>query len=315
MSEEGNCNTSLSPEQFNGQLASPVTPPPHMMTPINIDELSPEQLEEKQDQLLSLVPESEAVGNITLRNQLGSEWSEGLYWGIRNRLIERGLLRKGGGLGGSVRRIPAEPTGAIGTDNSGIFTSALVLAGEAQAPFTPDYSKEANLYAPMATVIRNQWSKEQGFDNYLVEMTAKQGSKPTGKWTRPDITAVGYKTFPFVPGRFLEVISFEIKPTATADVAAVYEALAHRRATTRSYVIVHMPKAEKESYSQVIDAIYDECRKFGVGFILAGDPADFSTWDPQLDAERVEPDPNRLNQFIAEQTSAELKEQIVRWFK
>lgn len=288
------------------------------MAPLSIEELSPEQLDEKQTQLLSLIPEGQPVGNITLRGQLGAEWSEGLYWGIRNRLIERGLLRKGGGMGGSVRRIPAEPTdvgNALETDDSGVVSPVPALTGEAQAPLTPSYSKEASLYSPMATVIRNQWSKEQGFDNYLVEITARQGSKPTGKWTRPDITAVGYKTFPFVPGRFLEVISFEIKPTATADVAAVYEALAHRRSTTRAYVIVHMPKAEEESYSQIIDAIYDECQKFGVGFILADDPADFSTWNPKLDAERVDPDPNRLNQFIAEQTSAEIKEQIVRWFK
>lgn len=55
------------------------------------------------------------------------------------------------------------------------------------------------------------------------EITAKQGSRQTGgKWTRPDVIAVGYKTFPYLPGRYLEVVTFEIKPFQTTDVSAVY---------------------------------------------------------------------------------------------
>jgi len=171
-------------------------------------------------------------------------------------------------------------------------------------------------FKPVSSVLRNHWSKEQGFDNYLVEVTAKQGSRQTGgKWTRPDVTVVGYKTFPYLPGRFLEVISFEIKPTNTLDITAVYEALSHRRSATRAYVVGHIPHDAQNEMGNELEAVTDEAKKLGIGVIVADDPADFDTWEVLLDADRFEPDPARLNEFIARQTTPELREQIVRWFK
>jgi hypothetical protein len=277
---------------------------------MSLDDLSPEEIEVKQQELLAAVPEANPIGNKTLREQLGTSWPEDLYWAIRNRLIERGQLETGKGKGGSVKRVPS----LISQETQpGQIALASGVFAQVEEPY---YTREQDLYSPIAAVLRNQWSKEQGFDNYLVEITAKQGSRPTGgKWTRPDITAVGYKTFPYVPGRYLEVVTFEVKPTNTTDVAAVYEALAHRRAATRAYVIAHMPNDKKNEFQAVIDAICDESKKFGVGVILADDPANFDTWEVLLESERVEPDPGRLNEFIAQQATPELKEQIVRWFK
>lgn len=285
---------------------------------MSLDGLSPEEIETKQQELLAAVPVTDPIGNKALRDLLGANWSEDLYWAIRNRLVERGVLETGRGRGGSIKKVPPPTPSQLQQEQ---VTQEPGAAAEAAVPVVvtqggPDYTKELELYAPIATVLRNQWSKEQGFDNYLVEVTAKQGSRQTGgKWTRPDITAVGYKTFPYVPGRFLEVITFEVKPTNTTDVAAVYEALAHRRAATRAYVITHMPNDKRTEFDAVIDAICDESKKFGVGVILADDPANFDTWEVLLEADRYEPDPGRLNEFIAQQTTSELKEQIVRWFK
>jgi hypothetical protein len=279
---------------------------------MSLDGLSPEEIENKQNELLAKVPASENIGNGSLRLELGSTWSEDLYWAIRNRLIERGFLETGRGRGGSVKRVAPEiaepPFGQSETNTSELPNDQLSTS--------PNYSNESNLYEPIATVLRNQWSKAQGFDNYFVEIPARQGSRLTGgKWTRPDIAVVGYKSFIYIPGRFLEVITFEVKPTYAADVSAVYEALAHRRAATRAYVIVHIPADVKADYKNVIAAIYEESKKFGIGFIVAEDPADFDTWDLALDADRFEPEPKRLNEFIAIQVTTQLKEQIVKWFK
>jgi hypothetical protein len=277
---------------------------------MSLDGLSPEEIEIKQNELFKKVPETENIGNGSLRYELG--WKEDLYWAIRNRLIERGVLETGRGRGGSVKRVVQ----AIGEPPFGQNEKTASELPSDQLSTSPNYRNESELYEPIATVLRNQWSKEQGFDNYSVEVTAKQGSRLTGgKWTRPDITAVGYKAFLYVPGRFLEVITFEVKPTDAADVSAVYEALAHRRAATRAYVIVHIPANVKAEYKNVIDAIYEESKKFGIGFIVAEDPADFDTWDLALDADRFEPEPKRLNEFIAIQVTTQLKEQIVKWFK
>jgi hypothetical protein len=279
-------------------------------TVASIESLSPEQIEERQRQLLDAVPESQGIGNKALREALGTEWSEDLYWAIRKRLIETGALEPGRGRGGSVKRTLRAPE----VEGASLDSKSSTAQEDCVSP--PDYVKELDLYEPIANVLRNQWAREQGFDSYLVEVTAKQGSKQTGgKWTRPDITVVGHKTFPYVPGRFLEVVTFEVKPCNTTDVASVYEALAHRRASTRAYVMAHIPHERREDYESVLEAICEEAKKFGVGVAVAEQPDDFDAWEFLLDAERFEPDPARLNEFIAQQASQSLKEQVIRWFK
>lgn len=276
---------------------------------MSLDGLSPEQIEAKQQELLAAIPAAAPIGNKTLRERLGQNWSEDLFWEIRSRLIERGQLEAGRGRGGSTKLVPAPVVPVV-------QPPAVVPPAAGDVPQAPDYSKESELYEPVSSVLRNHWSKEQGFDNYLVEVTAKQGSRQTGgKWTRPDVTVVGYKTFPYLPGRFLEVISFEIKPTNTLDITAVYEALSHRRSATRAYVVGHIPHDAQNEMGNELEAVTDEAKKLGIGVIVADDPADFDTWEVLLDADRFEPDPARLNEFIARQTTPELREQIVRWFK
>lgn len=269
---------------------------------MTLDELSPEQIELKQLEFLSAIP-PETIGNKALRNKLGGEWSEDLFWAIRSRLIERGQLEAGRGRGGSIKRVPPSQPHPIAEPST-------------SSSIPPDYAKESELYEPTSTVLRNHWSKEQGFDSYLVEVTAKQGSRSTGgKWTRPDVTIVGYKTFPYLPGRYLEVISFEIKPTASFDITAVYEALSHRRAATHAYVVGHIPETVRSTMEDVLDAITEEAKKLGIGVIVIDEPNNFDTWETLLEADRFDPDPARLNEFIARQTSTELRDRVVRWFK
>jgi hypothetical protein len=46
--------------------------------------------------------------------------------------------------------------------------------------------------------------------------------------------------------------------------------------------------------------------------IIAGDPADYNTWDELEEAARVEPDPERLDQFIGTQLSERTKINVAR---
>ncbi|MFM2056280.1 MAG: hypothetical protein RLY71_665 [Pseudomonadota bacterium] len=281
---------------------------------MSISNLSPFEIMDKQTRLLNLVPATGTISNKLLRQKLGTTWSEAMYWAIRNMLIEQGKLEKGTGKGGSVRKV----TGTTSADTEILrAASATTNSTPTEAPQSaPDYAKENNLYHPIATVLRNQWSKDQGYDDSLFEITAQQGSRPTGKWTRPDITAVGYKTFPYLPGRHLDVITFEIKTFLNTDITAAYEALAHRRAATKSYIVAHLPSEKREPSSEILLAIQEESRRLGLGLILIdGDPSDYEAWEQILEATRIEPDPSKLNEFIAQQTTNELKEQIIRWFK
>jgi hypothetical protein len=83
----------------------------------------------------------------------------------------------------------------------------------------------------------------------------------------------------------------------------VYEASAHRRAATRSYVLVHVPAAEEHERASGISQLAEVARSHRIGLVIAEDPADYQTWDEREVAPRVEPDPERLNAVIATQLS------------
>jgi hypothetical protein len=246
-----------------------------------------------EEQLLAGVPaDGTSVGNKALREQLG--WDEDTYWKVRNQSIAGGRLEKGRGKGGSVKRVVAsEALEAIAEQADEVADEAREL-----------YEVEAQLYEPMRDVIANAWAKSRGITPTTVEITARQGKRDTGgRWTRPDIVSVAVQTFPHLPGKFIEVVTFEIKPSDDIDVIAVYEALAHRRSATHAYVVLHVPVTDEQRLAVRIDELASVARSHGVGVIVASDPADYDTWDERESAERVEPDPARLDQFIASQLS------------
>jgi len=168
----------------------------------------------------------------------------------------------------------------------------------------------------MAKVLRERWVKDNRFRESLVEITAKQGKKDTGgKWSRPDITVVGMTTYVYVPGKHFDVATFEVKSADWIDVTAVYEALAHRRAATRAYVIVHAPEQKSVAVETALDLVCEEAKRHGVGVIVVENLEDYGTWDERVEALRIEPAPERLNDFIAIQLSDGAKQEVVQWFK
>lgn len=264
----------------------------------------------RREQLLALVPEVGVIGNVSLRRSLEKDgWDEDTYWRIRNSLIERGELESGRGKGGSVRRVVEvlAPPKMPASEESDLATSA--GSDNTQAA-------ERVLYEPAAEVIRTHWARDYRLDAHLVEVTAQQGARPTGgKWTRPDITVGSYKTFAYLPGRFFDLITFEIKPANALDVTVIYEALAHRRASTRAYALVHVPSSQEDASKRVLEEMASEAKRHGIGLISMGDPADYGTWEELVEAVRHEPDPERMNEFLTQQVSQGFRDQVVRWFK
>lgn len=251
-----------------------------------------------------------AVGNSVLRANLG--WPEDRYGIVRGRLMERGLIEKWRGRGGSVRRVvseaPSEPV--VGAPPPSPWAPPLDPA------FTPPAAVgEAVLYAPIESVLRSEWATTAGYDQFVVEITAKQGKKDTGgRWTRPDLVFASMRTYQYVYGKYFDVITFEVKPSTAIDVTAVYEALAHRRAATRAYVALHIPVANAESDAN-LDRVCAEAERHGIGVIVFEDPGDFETWDERVEPRRHEPDPDDLNKFIGTQMSAGARDRIMRWFR
>jgi len=257
--------------------------------------------DEQEHQLLASLPENgDPIGNTTLMRQL--QWTEDAYWSVRNRVLDRGLLELGRGKGGSVRRILEPAPSAL--------PSVAVPAAKS------DFGIEALLYAPMTKVIGDSWAADAGFDSKIVQLTAQQGSRTTGgKWSRPDIAIATVSTYPYLPGRHFDVITFEVKTADGIDITCVYEALAYLRSATRSYVLLHVPSDRSSQLDDLLVDVYAEAKKHGIGVITADRPDDYDTWEEVVNPVRVDPDPRRLNDFLAKQFTKEQLEQIMKWFK
>ncbi|MYR07757.1 hypothetical protein GTV32_16255 [Gordonia sp. SID5947] len=154
----------------------------------------------------------------------------------------------------------------------------------------------------MLAALQNEWAEDRGFQ--AIEETAHQGRRRTGgQWTRPDLVAVGMKTFKHVPHQQFEIVTFEVKPMAYLNGIAVFEALAHRRASTHAYVLIEVRNILAEAHRQQLDAVKRTAIEHGVGVIVFDDPADYETWDEIVVAQRSETSPELLNDFIETQVS------------
>lgn len=192
---------------------------------------------------------------------------------------------------------------------------------------TPEatYPRESDLYEPLRAVVETSWASErtehavEGDADSLVRAVATgyQGRRRTGGvWSRPDIVCVSGNVWPHVPGRHLEVATFEVKPDGILDVRAIYEALSHRRVGTHAYALFHIPpggRSDAWRETDLLEEVVTVGREHGVGVITVEDPTDFDTWDEHVEAEHAQPDPKALDAFIRTQLGAEVKTAIANW--
>lgn len=281
---------------------------------MSLDGKSEEELAALEKGLLdALDAKNGRAGNISLLKALKEKgWSEDEYWPIRDRLVDRNELELGRGKGGSVHRVKPSLSAIDAA------TQRVEVRG-ARAPDqplveAPGRVREDELYDPVAETLRSAWAKDMRYRDVILEVTARQGKRDTGgKWTRPDITMATMTTLLFVPGKLFEVVTFEIKPSNSIDVTAVYEALAHRRTASRSYVWLHVP--DREAADEALEVIVDEAKRHGIGVIIASDPKAYDTWEELVEATRGDPDPQKLNDFITVQFSAGNKDELLKWMR
>lgn len=91
-----------------------------------LKEMSEEKISLLESQLLALVPAEGSIGNRALLRALeGKGWDDKLYWGVRKKIMDRGILITGRGRGGSVKRATSIASPMIGSPT------------EAVTPFVP----------------------------------------------------------------------------------------------------------------------------------------------------------------------------------
>lgn len=242
------------------------------------------------------------AGNKSLRSALG--WSEeDRYWKAHGRALDQGRAVSGRGKGGSIVLTP--------------IPEIAVESQSASAPATD--GSELSLYPAARGVIENHWAKSQNYDDYVAEVTALRGRAVTGgKWTRPDVAVLGTRAFPYLPQRLFDIVTFEIKPKGQLTVEGVFEALSHQQFASRSYCVFQVELGANEAFQDKYPdsgRILTTARKHGVGVIVATDMADWETWDELLSADRVTPDPEQVNRFIATGFSPEIHQKIIKWHK
>jgi hypothetical protein len=241
------------------------------------------------DLLLSLIPrDGRSIGNTRLselfleqaKRKLQENFGIEVYWQVRNSLIERGKVERGRGKGGSVRLV--EDTIQVPKTRKG------------------KYRKESHLYAAFHQTIETAWLEDYDITDYVSEISAHKGRKATGgKWTRPDVTLVSVGNYPFIPGKSVEVITFEIKPADAHGLEGVYETASHSAFANKSYLALHVPDGSEQGGDDYLERLEKESVRFGVGLVTFDDPAKWDTFDVIVEAQHKTPSPHDTNEFLS----------------
>ncbi|MBY6676549.1 hypothetical protein HQ314_06445 [Rhodococcus sp. BP-332] len=256
------------------------------------------QLTHDEYRLFTITPDDgSAIGNVSARARLG--FPKNRYGRAKDGLLAKHLILRAPGGGGAIKRAPAADESDIEMDsNRGI------------AIVTPPVA-ESNLYRPILETMRGAWAVDRGFEPIAVEDVANLGSRKTGgKWTRPDLVAVGVTTFDFVPDLLFDVITFEVKPADQVNVLAVYEALAHRRSATHAFVALHIPAVLSDSLKKGVQQVVATAAEHGIGVISFAEPSDYETWEVLLDAVRVSSPPEQVDAFVRRNLSLEGQDRV-----
>ena len=178
------------------------------------------------------------------------------------------------------------------------------------------YTGELSLYPHMSAEIKTRWADEWPHDyvepDRFCEVLDTHAAKGGGRWSAPDIALLGGKTLPFLPGKFLDVVTFEVKPRL--DITGLYEALSHRTHATHAYLVCRHPWKDDPPNPGLVGRIAGEAARTGVGFILAPQPDDYATWEEIAPATRWNPEPEQLHGFVASQDLNALRE-LRKWLR
>lgn len=175
---------------------------------------------------------------------------------------------------------------------------------------------EADLYVPVSGALTRGWIPQEDLRDFVVEITANQGSRSTGGlWTRPDISILGVTCHPYIPGRNLDITTFEIKKSIGEGIYGVFEAAAHSAFSNRSFLILKVEDEEVAQYQDLFDRTKSECERFGIGLIVFSDPQHWSSYQVLIQAEFRSPNPGQANKFIESQISEENRHRLLTMFR
>ncbi len=240
------------------------------------------RLSRRAKSLLDLVPvDGNFIGNTTLlrRSRLGKQ-----YWAIRKELINKGLLTRGKGRGGSVARLLGEKEPSADARKKG---KALVR-------------RETELYEPLRRWLDETWGEGVRDDGDFFEVrttgSGRRRKRASGQWSRPDVTLVQVNSYDYLPQPILEVTTFEVKKFSDAEnIRSVYETAAHSRWAQFSFLVAEVPSFDFEFSERFMS----ELERFNLGLILMWrTPEGWEFEENEYETARSTPDPKELNTLL-----------------
>lgn len=144
---------------------------------------------------------------------------------------------------------------------------------------------------------------------FLVRDTSTIGPR-RGRWARPDFIVVSAMEFKYLPGKQVDVHSFELKTEAGGTAESVYEALAHTRFTHFGHLVWHLPR-ESRAEARLAE-VESHCEEHGVGLIRMFDPNDPHAFEILLDPVRKPTRPLAVDGFLDSRLDAAQQSALIR---
>ena len=176
--------------------------------------------------------------------------------------------------------------------------------------------QETFYYEPIRRELELYWAEQPKLKYHLrqhfLRVLDTHSGPEDGRWARPDLTLLGGKVLPYLPGKFLDVVTFEVKVRMTVD--GLYEALAHRRRANYSYLVCVCPLHLGTPDPSEEAIIVAEAARQGLGVILVQQEDDFDLWRELVEPVRHEPYPQLLHDFLETQCNKEgCLEDLRKW--
>jgi hypothetical protein len=166
---------------------------------------------------------------------------------------------------------------------------------------------ESDLYQPLVDFLHSDFYTGQrpkhGNLRLIAQVVADIPAPTGGTWTQPDVAAVAVSRRKFAATARIDILSFEVKTHAGANLVAVYEALAHARFVNLSYLVWNRPACicnDRPKY----DAIAGACEIHGVGLVTVHNPGDRQTYAVRVAPSRSSVSEDALDEFVISRFSA-----------
>lgn len=184
----------------------------------------------------------------------------------------------------------------------------------------PDIEPETGYYEPIRQVLHDPDRSclaalgATDANSTVIAITATN-TQLEGRFARPDLTLAFVRRWTFDPQATLEVVSFEVKRRATANVTSAYEALGHSRFVNHSYLVC--PSWRREPARNL--ELRDICQRLGVGLIqfavIQSAPSQLSLGQLHMvcPARRQATDPAVVETFLETALDAGEKRSLSEW--